>query len=304
VFVSRALRQPALERLAAAHEVDIWPGAQPPAPAELRSHTAACEGLLCTLSDRIDAELLDACPRLRVIANYAVGYDNIDVAAARVHGVTVGNTPDVLTDATADVAFGLLLAAARRLVEGDRAVRAGEWGAWRPDFLIGPDVSGTTLGIVGYGKIGQAVARRARGFDMDVLWSSSSGGTPLLELLQRSDHVSLHCPLTEATFHLIDEAALRAMKPTAILVNAARGAIVDAVALRRALEEGWIAAAGLDVTEPEPLAPDDPLLGAPGLVVTPHIASASVRARARMADLAVDNVLAGLAGEALPHAVT
>jgi glyoxylate reductase len=281
----------------------MWPDVWPPTPQELRMRSGECEGLLCTLSDRIDAELLDACPRLRVIANYAVGYDNIDVAAARSHGVAVGNTPDVLTDATADLAFALLLAAARRVVEGERAVRAGEWGAWRPDFLIGPDVSGTTLGIVGYGKIGQAVARRARGFDMEVLWSGSSGGTPLFELLERSDHVSLHCPLTEATFHLIDEAALRAMKPTAVLVNTARGAVVDPVALRRALEQGWIAAAGLDVTEPEPLAPDDPLLAAPGVVVTPHIASASVRARARMADLAVDNLLAGLAGGALPNAV-
>lgn len=303
MFVTRDLHQSAVDRLRVEHDVHVWPEARPPSPAELREQTGEAEGLLCTLSDRVDAELLDACPRLRVIANYAVGYDNIDVPAANARGVRVGNTPDVLTDATADVAFGLLLAAARRLAEGERAVRAGDWGAWGPDVLLGHDVSGTTLGIVGYGQIGQAMGRRARGFDMEVIWNSSSGGTPLAELLARSDHVSLHCPLTPATFHLIDEAALETMKPSATLINTARGPVVDSAALRRALVEGWIAAAGLDVTDPEPLAADDPLLDAPGLVVTPHIASASVRARARMADLAVENVLAGLAGQALPHEV-
>lgn len=281
----------------------MWPSVEPPPRDDLLAGAARCEGLLCTLSDRIDEELLDACPRLRVIANYAVGYDNIDVAACVARGVQVGNTPDVLTDATADLAFALLLAAARRLVEGERAVRAGEWGPWRPDFLIGPDVSGTTLGIVGYGKIGRAVGQRAQGFGMEVLWNSTSSGMPLMELLASADHVTLHCPLTPQTYHLIDEAALRTMKPTAVLVNTARGGVVDTSALLRALGEGWIAAAGIDVTEPEPLPPDHPLLHAPGIVVTPHIASATVRARAQMAEASVDNLLAGLTGEPLPHFV-
>ncbi len=255
------------------------------------------------LTDLIDAELLERCPRLRVISTYAVGFDNIDLRAARARSIAIGHTPGVLTDATADLAFGLLLAAARFLVEGERAVREGRWGTWRADWLAGADVAGTTLGIVGYGKIGQAVARRARGFDMDVLWSSSSGGLPLGELLARADHVTLHCPLTPATRHLIDADALRRMKPTATLVNTARGAIVEARALRQALIDGQIGAAGLDVTDPEPLPPDDPLLDAPHLVVTPHIGSATVRTRERMAELAVANLLAGLAREPLPAPV-
>jgi len=248
--------------------------------------------------------LLARCPDLRVISTYAVGVDNIDLVAAQARGIAVGHTPDVLTDATADFAFGLLLAAARFIGEGERAVRTGAWGLWRADWFVGADVSGTTLGIIGYGQIGRAVARRAAGFDMEVLWSSSSGGLPLTELLRRSDHVTLHCPLTPATHHLIDAAALRLMKPTATLVNTARGPIVDSAALRQALIDGQIAAAGLDVTDPEPLRADDPLLDAPHLLVTPHIASATVTARARMADLAVDNLLAGLAGRPLPHPVT
>jgi glyoxylate reductase len=283
--------------------VGVWESGEPPSREEIVAGAHDAEGLLCIPSDPIDAELIDACPQLRVIANYAVGFDNIDVPAAAVRGIAVGNTPDVLTDATADVAFGLLLAAARRLVEGDRVVRAGAWTDWRPDWMLGADVSGTTLGIIGYGKIGQAMARRARGFDMEVLWTSSSGGMPMDELLARADHVSLHCPLTAATHHLISDRALRAMKTTATLVNTARGAVVDPHALRRALEGNEIAAAGLDVTEPEPLPASDPLLDAPNLVITPHIASASVRARARMADLAVENLLCGLAGEPLPHPV-
>ncbi len=255
------------------------------------------------LTDPIDADLLERCPRLRVISTYAVGFDNIDVAAARERSISVGHTPGVLTDATADLAFALLLAAARLVGEGERAVRDGEWGTWRYDWLAGADVAGTTLGIVGYGQIGQAVARRARGFDMEVLWTSSSGGVGLAELLARSDHVSLHCPLTPATRHLIDADALRQMKQAATLVNTARGPVVDQSALRAALIAGEIAAAGLDVTDPEPLPPDDPLLDAPHLLVTPHIGSATVRTRTAMAELAVDNLIAGLAGAPLPHPV-
>ena len=292
-----------MQRLDAEQQVDTWERDEPPPREELVRRAGLAEGLLCTLSDPIDADLLARCPRLRVISTYAVGFDNIDVAAARARGIAVGHTPGVLTDATADLAFGLLLAAARLLGEGERAVRAGRWGPWRADWLVGADVSGTTLGVVGYGAIGQAVARRAAGFGMEVLWTSSSGGLPLAELLARADHVTLHCPLTPATRHLIDTGALRRMKPTATLVNTARGEIVDSAALRRALIDGEIAAAGLDVTDPEPLPADDPLLDAPHLFVTPHIGSATVAARARMADLAVENLLAGLAGAPLPHPV-
>jgi len=255
------------------------------------------------LVDPIDADLLSHCPDLRVVSTYAVGFDNIDLDAARARGIAVGHTPDVLTDATADFAFALLLGAARLVGEGERAVRDGRWGVWRADWFVGADVWGTTLGIIGYGKIGQAVARRAAGFDMEVLWSSSSGGLALPELLARADHITLHCPLTPETRGLIDADALALMKPTATLVNTARGEIVDSMALRQALIDGTIGAAGLDVTHPEPLPPDDPLLDAPHLLVTPHIGSATVTARARMAEVAVDNLLAGLAGLPLPHPV-
>jgi glyoxylate reductase len=298
--VTRVLPGTALERLrAGGHELNVWQGELPPAPSELREMVARAEGLLCLLTDRVDAALLHAAPRLRVIANYAVGSDNVDVAAAAARAIRVGVTPDVLTDATADLAFALLLAAARRLVEGHEAVRAGAWRTWEPRGWLGHDVHGATLAIVGAGRIGEAVARRAAGFDMRVLRVRS--GDDLHAALAGADFVSLHTPLTPATRHLIDEAALRAMRPTAILVNTARGAVVDQVALRRALQEGWIAGAGLDVTDPEPPAQDDPLLDAPNLLVVPHIGSATHSARERMAELAVDNLLAGLAGEPLPH---
>lgn len=303
VFVTRRLVGDALERLrAAGHEVDVWPGAEPPPPAQLVEHAAPADALLCTLSDRIDAGFLDANPQLKVIANYAVGLDNVDLAAAHRHGIPVGNTPEVLTDATADIAFALLLAAARRLPQAAQTVKDGRWGTWQPDGHLGADLVGATLGIVGAGRIGQAVARRARGFDMQILETTSRGGTPLDELLARSDFVSLHVPLTRQTHHLIDAAALKQMKRTAILVNTARGPIVDQQALIDALHAGEIAGAALDVTDPEPLPPDHPLLQAPNALVLPHIGSATARTRATMAELAVDNVLAGLAGEPLPHA--
>jgi glyoxylate reductase len=302
VFVTRRLVGDGLERLGAAgHEVDVWEQAAPPPPQALRERARRADALLCTLSDRIDADLLAACPQLKVVANYAVGVDNVDLAAARAHGVPVGNTPDVLTDATADLAFALLLAAARRLPQSAQAVKDGDWCAWRPDGFLGADVAGATLGIVGAGRIGEAVARRAAGFDMRVLKTTSRGGTPLAELLAQADFVSLHVPLTPETRHLIDAAALQRMKPTAILVNTARGPIVDTGALIAALQAGTIAGAALDVTDPEPLPPDHPLLQAPNVLVLPHVGSATPRTRAAMADLAVDNVLAGLAGEPLPH---
>jgi glyoxylate reductase len=300
-FVTRALPGTALERLEAAHEVTVWRGERPPVPAELRAAVADAEGLLCLLSDRVDGELLDAAPRLRAIANYAVGYDNLDVAAIAARGIAAGVTPGVLTDATADLAFALLLAAARRLVPAQEAVRAGRWEPWDPTAWLGAAVHGASIAIVGPGRIGEAVAQRARGFAMRTLMVGRNDD--LHSALAQADFVSLHTPLTRATRHLIDAAALAAMKPTAILVNTARGPIVDQHALAQALHEGRLAAAALDVTDPEPLPPDDALLQAPNLLVVPHIGSATHPARARMADLAVDNLLAALDGRAMPNPV-
>lgn len=298
VAVTRRLPFPALDRLAAAHEVVTWPGELPPGSDELRELAAGADGLLCLLTDRVDAELLDAAPGLRAIAVYAVGTDNVDHAVARARGIPVGSTPDVLTEATADLALALLLAAARRLPEGERAVRDGRWRTWEPAGWLGLELHGATLGIVGAGRIGRAVARRAEGFGMEVL---TSRPLPLDELLERSDVVSLHVPLTDRTRRLIDARALARVKPGAILVNTARGGLVDQDALAAALHDGRLRAAALDVTDPEPLPPEHPLLRAPNLLVVPHIGSATHATRARMADMAVDNLLAALAGDPMPH---
>lgn len=304
--VTRKLPFPALERLREAHEVDVWRGALPPSPAELRELTAEAEGLLCLLTETIDRELIDASPNLRAIANFAVGTNNIDVAYAESKGIAVGNTPGVLTETTADLAFALILAVSRRIVESAVSVRKGDWWTWEPAGWLGTDVHGATLGIVGPGLIGEAVARRGEGFGMKILRSGQSEGqgrVPLERLLAESDVVSLHCPLTEETRGLIDREALMTMKQSAILINTARGEIVETDALRQALESGWIAGAGLDVTDPEPLPGYHPLLGAPNLTVVPHIGSASHATRGRMAAMAVDNLIAGLAGEPMPSAV-
>jgi glyoxylate reductase len=303
VFVTRDLPGAALDRLCAEHEVDVWEEELPPPPDALRERAAAADGLLTLLTDAVDAELLAAAPRLRAISNYAVGVDNVDVEAATARGIPVGNTPDVLTESTADLALALMLAAGRRIVEGHATVVEGRWRTWDPRLLLGRDLNGATVGIVGYGRIGRAVGRRVEGFDARVLHNSPSGGTPLEELLASSDFVTLHCPLTPETRGLIGEPALRQMKETAYLVNTARGPIVDQAALRQALTEGWIAGAALDVTDPEPLPADDPLLGAPNLTIVPHIASATHRTREAMADIAVDNLLAALRGEPMPHCV-
>ncbi len=303
-FVTRRIPGPALERLLDAHEVEVWPHSLPPTPEELLEHAARAEGLLTLLTDRVDRALLVAAPQLRAISNYAVGTDNVDLDAARERGIPVGNTPDVLTDATADLAFALLLALARRLAEGARDVREGRWVTFEPDRNLGAEVTGATLGIVGFGRIGQAVARRAEGFDMHVLHSGRDGGVALEVLLERSDFVTLHCPLSPETHHLIDAAALERMKPTALLVNTARGPIVDTDALLRALHARGIGGAALDVTDPEPLPAEHPLLEAPNLLVVPHVGSATVRTRHRMTELAVENLLAGLAGEPMPHPVS
>jgi glyoxylate reductase len=302
-FVTRRLPGDALERLAAEHEVDLWRGAEPPPGDALRRALGLAEGLLCMLTDRVDRAAIEAAPRLRAISNYAVGTDNVDVEAATARGIPVGNTPDVLTGSTADLTVALMLAISRRLAEGEAIVRRGLWGTWSPDFLLGRDLHRATVGIVGAGRIGRAVARRLECFEARVLLRGRASGPPLGELLAASDFVSLHVPLTDSTRGLIGEAELRAMKESAYLINTARGPLVDGAALERALREGWIAGAALDVTDPEPLPADHPLLEAPNLLVVPHVGSATERTRAAMAELAVDNLLAGLAGERMPRCV-
>ena len=288
----------------------MWEGEAPPTAEELRARASGCDGLLAMLTERIDTALLEACPRLIAIANMAVGYDNIDVPAATQRGVLVTNTPDVLTETTADMAFALLLAAARRVMEGDRAVRDGSWGPWQPSWMLGHEVHGATLGIVGAGRIGRATARRGAGFGMRVISASRSESpdfpgerVDLDTLLAESHFVSVHVPLTDETREMFDAEAFARMRPDAIFINTARGGVVDQAALLDALRRGVIAGAGLDVTTPEPLPTDDPLLAAPNLVVTPHLGSATQATRVAMAALAVDNLLAALAGERPKHLV-
>lgn len=311
VFVSRIIPAAGLDKIKAECDVDVWPHQMPPPYEALTQRVKGVEGLLCLLTDRIDGALMDAAgSQLKVISQMAVGYDNIDIAAANERGIPVGNTPGVLTEATADLTFALLLAAARRIVEGVNYIKAGEWKTWEPETLLGADLTGATLGIVGWGRIGQAVAKRAGGFDMRIMAHSrskiSSSGVQQVDfdtLLAESDFVSIHTPLTPETRHLINRETLRKMKRTAILINTARGPIVDQQALYDALRDGTIACAALDVTDPEPIAPDHPLLTLPNLTIVPHIGSASVRTRNRMAEIAADNLLAGLRGEPLRHEV-
>ena len=291
-FVTRGLPGGALDRLRAQHDVAVWDGPLPPSREELIAGAREAEGLLCLLTDTIDAAVMDECPRLRAISNYAVGSDNIDEGAAAERGIAVSVTPDVLTDTTADLAFALMLAAARRLPEAERDVRAGEWRTWEPSGWLGQDVHGATLCVVGMGRIGSAVARRAGAFSMRVLGVGRNDA--LHDALREADFVSLHCPLTDETRGLIGEAELEAMKPTAILVNTARGPIVETDALVQALDEGRIGGAALDVTDPEPLPAGHPLLATPNVLVLPHIGSATHHTRERMADLAVENLLAAL----------
>jgi glyoxylate reductase len=297
-YVTRALPGDALDRLATEHDVDVWPERTAPPPDDLRSAAASAEGLLTLLTDRVDRDLIESAENLRAVANYAVGTDNIDLDAATERRIPVGNTPDVLTETTADLAWALLMAGARRLGEAERAVRAGDWPTWEPGAFLGADVHGGTLGVVGWGRIGQAVARRAEGFGMEVLHTRA---VDLDDLLRRSDFVSLHAPLTEATRGMIGARELSLMQPHAVLVNTARGEVVDTGALIDALHAGRIAAAALDVTDPEPLPADHPLLSAPGVTVVPHIGSASTRTRTAMADMAVDNLMAALARERMPY---
>ena len=313
VLVTRTIPDAGLDPVREACDVDLWEDELPPPRDELLRRVSGVDGLLSLLTDRVDDELLDAAgPQLKVVSNFAVGFDNIDVPALTRRSIPAGNTPGVLTETTADLAFALLMAAARRLPESVDYVREGRWKTWGPMLLMGVDIHGATLGIVGFGRIGREMARRGRGFGMNVLYHDVHPATPeeeaelgarrveLDELLRESDFISLHVNLTDETHHLIDADALRAMKPTAVLVNTSRGPVVDPAALEAALRDGQIFAAGLDVTEPEPLPADHPLVALPNCIVVPHIASASRVTRDRMAEIAAANLLAGVRGERLP----
>ena len=313
VFVTRIIPEAGLSLVLQACAAEVWQPELPPTREELLEHVRGVDGLLCLLTDRIGGEVMDAAgPNLKVISNHAVGYDNIDIPAATQRRLPVGNTPGILTDATADFAFALLMAAARRVVEGDRFVHAGKWQTWGPSLLLGADFNGATLGLVGFGRIGQAVAKRALGFGLQVIYADPSASpdpslpakqVDLETLLNEADFISLHVPLTPETRHLINPHTLGKMKPNAVLVNTSRGAVVDQAALYQALKERRIFAAALDVTDPEPLPPDSPLLELDNLVIAPHIASASFTTRSSMARMAAENLLAGLRGERLPNCV-
>jgi glyoxylate reductase len=320
VFITRPIAEAAMRRLAESARVDLWDDDMPPPRDELIARSRQADAVLSMVTDRFDDAAIDSLPRLGVISNLAVGVDNIDLDAATRAGIAVGHTPGILTETTADLAFGLLMTAARRIAEADRYVRGGRWRTWGPKVMLGHDIYGATLGIIGWGSIGQAVARRAAGFGMRVLYvpgphhpasadkpegASESTRHPeavnLGRLLAESDFVSLHVPLTGATRHMIGTHELAAMKRGAILINTARGPIVDQEALLSALRAGRLGGAALDVSDPEPIASDDPLLRMPNVVITPHIGSASHATRLKMAELAVDNLLEVFAGRLPRH---
>jgi len=282
----------------------------PPGQAELIQRASDAHGLLCLLTDKVDRSVIEALPKLKVISNMAVGVDNIDIKVATEHRIPVGNTPDVLTDATADMTFALLMACARRIVEADHYVRAGKWKTWGPQLLLGADFSGATLGLIGFGRIGVAVAQRARGFNLKVIYYDPSAKPKheaipvgMEQILREADFISLHVPLTTETRHMITSDTLSKCKNTVILINTSRGGIIDQEALYDVLKNHRILAAALDVTEPEPLPANHPLLTLDNCLVTPHIASASQRTREKMALMAAQNLIAGLHGEKLPNCV-
>lgn len=310
LYVTRLLPQPVLHAISGRYRLLAEPTDVPPTEEELRRGFAEAQAVICTLTDRIDASLLSQAKRLKIIANYAVGYNNIDLAAAAQRGIVVTNTPDVLTDATADLTWGLLLALTRRIAEGDAWVRTGTWPGWAPTQMLGADVSGKTLGIVGMGRIGQAVAQRAAGFRMSVIYAGrhsvpsppgvSWAWRTLDEVLAEADFVSLHVPLTQATRHLIERRKLVLMKPTAYLINTSRGPVIDESALVSALEARTIAGAGLDVYEHEP-AVHARLISLPNVVLLPHLGSATVETRVRMGFICLDNIAAVLGGRPAPN---
>ena len=319
VFVTRQIPEKGLKMIEEYYDVEVWDKYTPPPRDVLLQKAREVDALVTLLTDKIDKELLDNAPRLRIVAQYAVGYDNIDVDYATKRGVYVTNTPGVLTDATADLTWAILLAAARRVVEADKFVRNGDYWktgtGWHPMMMLGAHVTGKTLGIIGMGRIGRAVARRAKGFGMRILYYQrhrlpedverelGAKYVDLDTLLRESDFVSIHVPLTKETYHMIGERELRLMKRSAVLVNTARGAVVDTNALVKALKEGWIAAAALDVFEQEPLPPDHPLTKLNNVVLTPHIGSATIETRTKMAELVAENLIAFYKGEVPPTLV-
>jgi len=315
VFVTRRLPQEVWDKLITHADAELWDYETPPPYEILLKKVKGKSGLLCLLTDRIDEQLMDAGSELKVISQIAVGYDNIDVKAAARRGIKIGNTPGVLTDATADFTFTLLMAAARRIGEGIDYVRGGKWQTWGLTTLLGQDIFGATLGIIGFGRIGQAVAQRAKGFNMKILYNDRQRVTgaekelgaefkKLNDLLGEADFVSLHVDLNEETSGMIGSKEFDLMKQSAVLINTARGPIVDKEALYIGLKKGQIAYAALDVTDPEPLPADDKLLSLPNIIVVPHIASATVSSRTKMCYMAVENLVAGLNDRPLPYPVT
>ena len=314
VFVTRLIPAKGLDLVKEFCNVDLWEGNLPPTRAELLQHVQGVEGILSLLTERIDYEVMNAAgSQLKVISNMAVGFDNVDVNAATTRKIPIGNTPGVLTDATADFAFALLMSASRHIVQGEQYVRAGKWKTWEPMLLLGMELKNATLGLVGFGRIGKAMARRAQGFDMRVIYYDPSEPEPDADLkatpvdfdslLEQSDFISLHTPLTPATHHLINAQAVSKMKPNVVLVNTARGPVVDPTDLYEALKSNRIFAAALDVTEPEPLPANHPLLTLDNIIIAPHLGSASQTARDQMAWITAQNLIAGLKGEHLPNCV-
>ena len=316
VFVARKMAQEALDMIADATEMELWEDELHPPRDVLQNKVKDIDGLLSILTDKVDAELMDAAPRLKIVSNMAVGFDNINVPEATKRGILVGNTPGVLTETTADFAWSLIMATGRRVAEGDRWTRSGKWKTWGPMILLGYDIHHATLGIVGCGRIGLEIAKRAKGFDMKILYYDTVRRKPeeekeygleyvskLHDLLSRADFVTVHVPLMAETRHLISTAEFAAMKPTAVFVNSSRGPVVDQKALYEALKSGQIFAAGLDVTEVEPIPMDDPLLTLDNITIAPHIASASVATRTKMATMAAANLIAGLKGKMPPNCV-
>ena len=316
VYITRQIAQKALDMIAQVTEMKMWSEGLPPPREVLLAEAQNVDGMLTLLTDKIDAALMEAAPRLKVISNLAVGYDNIDVPEATRHGIVVGNTPEVLNETTADFAFALLMAAARRVAEADAFTRKGRWKTWEPMVMLGQDIHHATLGIVGLGRIGMEIAKRAKGFNMKVLYYDTIRRSEeeerqlgiehvpeLSTLLSQSDFISLHTPLTPQTHHLIGAAQFALMKPTAILVNTSRGPVVDQKALYEALKSRQIFAAAIDVTEVEPIPLDDPLLTLDNIIICPHIASASVITRTNMATMAAENLIAGLSGQIPPNCV-
>ncbi|MEA5511775.1 D-glycerate dehydrogenase [Crocosphaera sp. UHCC 0190] len=315
VFITRQIPQAGLDLLKDKVDLEIWEKNEPPPYSILLDKVQEVEGLLCLLTDQIDQQLINQAPHLKVISQMAVGYDNIDINTATIRGIPVGHTPGVLTEATADLTWALLMAITRRITEAQEYIKQGKWTTWQPMGLLGADFVGATLGIIGLGRIGQAVARRGKGFNLKVIYHKPRRLYPKLEqelgvnyvsfeqLLKESDFISLHTPLTERTYHLIGENELKLMKQTAFLINTARGGIIDQNALCYALQQGQIAGAALDVTEPEPLPKEHQLLTLSNVIVTPHIGSASYQTRFQMAIMAAQNLLAGLQGQPLPNCV-